>query len=207
MRKLLAVCLAPMFLLACAQGTTTDAEGPALVKVNNTGITEKDVRDEIKMLPREVMEIFGEEDGVEFLLNELAKKEMLYQEALKKGYRKRGEFRDRLEVMKKRLMVEMLLEDEIEKSSRVSDQEVRDFYEQNKQRFIAEVPGNGKEQVMEFEVVRDAIHERLSMIKQKNAFEEYIASLREKYTVEINKEATEAAFGNGPASLGNAPTP
>lgn len=206
MRKLLA-CLAPVLLLACAQGTTTDAKGHVLVKVNNTGITEKDVRDEIRMLPKEVMEVFREEDGVEFLLNELAKKEMLYQEALKKGYQNKGEFRDRVEVMKKRLMVEMLLEEEIEKSATVSDREVRDFYEQNKKRFVAEVPGNGKEQVMDFEVVRDAIHERLSMIKQKNAFEEYIASLKEKYTVEINKEATKAAFGNGPAPPGNAPTP
>jgi hypothetical protein len=49
---------------------------------------------------------------------------------------------------------------------------------------------------MEFEVVENIIRQRLEAEKQRQAFEDYIESLRKKYTVELNQEAIRATFGN-----------
>lgn len=205
MKKLLiVVCLtiSISFLLACTRNTADSSKenGTVLARVNNTNITAKDVRDELGMLPPEVMRLFQEEDGTETLLKELVKKEMLYQEARKKGLQNTGQFRDRLDMLKKRLIVEMLLEEEIEKKAAVSEQEVKDFYEENKKRFEAEMPGNGGTGIMEFDVVKDAIRQRLTAEKQRRAFDNYIEELTGKYAVEMYPDAVEAAFGNRPSS-------
>jgi hypothetical protein len=121
---------------------------------------------------------------------------MIYLEARSKGIQDTKLFQTRLEVLKKRLMVEMALEEKIEKVVTVSDKEVREFYEENKKRFEAEAPDGSRTETMEFEVVENIIRQRLEAEKQRQAFEDYIESLRKKYTVELNQEAIRATFGN-----------
>jgi hypothetical protein len=190
-----------LLVLACQQpggeGTPgTEKQGPYLIKVNDSVITKEDVMDELDLLPVEVKDILGEQGGTEALLQELAKKEMIYLEARSKGIQDTELFQTRLEVLKKRLMVEMALEEKIEKVVTVSDKEVREFYEENKKRFEAEAPDGNKTETMEFEVVENIIRQRLEAEKQRQAFEDYIESLRKKYTVELNQEAIRATFGN-----------
>lgn len=204
MKKLSVFCLAISisFLLACARNATDDSpkeNGTVLARVNDTTITAKDVREELGVLPPEVIRLFQEEDGTEALLKELIKKEMLYQEARRKGLQNTKLFRDRMDMLKKRLIVEMLLEEEIEKKAAVSEQEVKAFYEENKKRFEAEMPGNGGKGIMEFDVVKDAIRQRLTAEKQRRAFDNYIEELTGKYSVETYPDAVEAAFGNRPS--------
>jgi hypothetical protein len=190
-----------LLVFACQQpggeGTPGTAEqGPYLIKVNDSIITKEDVMDELDLLPVEVKDILGEQGGTEALLQELAKKEMIYLEARSRGIQDTELFQTRMEVLKKRLMVEMILEEKVEKTAEVSDKEVRDFYEENKKRFEAEAPEGGKTETMEFEVVENIIRQRLEAEKQRQAFEDYIGSLKKKYTVELNQEAIRAAFGN-----------
>ena len=57
------------------------ATGKYLAKVNNVPITEEDVKSELKSLPPQVRAAFLSEGGIESFLDELVKKELLYQEA------------------------------------------------------------------------------------------------------------------------------
>lgn len=189
--------IAMLFMTACSRTPGTDAgKGQYLAKVNNVKLSEEDIRDELAMLPVEVIRTFEEQGGIVVLVKELAKKEMIYQEAADRGILRNKEFNRRLNLLKKRLAVEMLLEDEIAKGTTVSEQEVRDYYDSHKETFVAEVPGNGKEELMDFELVENLIRKRLAAEKQRAAFEKYMATLTEKYTVELNEEAIKAAFGN-----------
>lgn len=197
MKKLLLLCLVSIFALSCARGPYNGSDkGPYLIKVNDAKLSEGEIRAELDMLPQEVMRAFEGEEGIEDLMKKLAEKEMLYQESLTKGLQNGEEFSKRLNMFKKRLAVEMLLEEEVEKKTAVSDEDVRDFYEKNKENFVAEVPGNGKKGVMEFEVVENVIRRRLMAEKQREVFEKYMSTLREQYTIALDREAIKAAFGN-----------
>ncbi|MEJ2192322.1 MAG: SurA N-terminal domain-containing protein [Nitrospirota bacterium] len=207
MRKFVYVLLATGLLWGCTQGAKeSETSGAYLAKVDGTAITEQDVQSQYDMLPPQVQEVFAEQGGKARLIDELVKKEMLYQEARKADVQKDEKFKERLAEFKKRLMIEILLQKEIGEKSKVSDQEVRDFYEKNKERFSVGKQGEKGSEPIEFETVRKLLKERLQGQKQQEAFESYVDSLKKKYTVERNEEAIRAAFGNAPEP-GSAPTP
>lgn len=173
------------------------AEGNQLAKVDGAVITDKRVREEFDMLPAQVQEMFlTEGGGMQEVVEELIKKELLYLEAKNKGFDKEATFNRRVEDFKKRLMIEHLLEEEIEKKSAVSDKEVRQYYDDNRENFMIEGPGGKKGKVVEFERVKALIEQRLSAEKQKEIFEAYIASLKKTHKVELDRDAIKKAFGN-----------
>lgn len=191
MKKLSYLLAMVVLVLSCAE------EAPRkdyLAKVNGQVITEEDVLKEYEQLPPRIREMFSGERGMEGLLSELVKREILYLEAKKRGYARSGEFRNRVEEFKKRLLIELLLEEEVESKVEVSEGEVRDFYDQNRQLFA--VQGEDGENVVEFDRVRGLIGQRLKAEKQKAAFDSYVGSLREAYRVELAPEEVRAAFGN-----------
>lgn len=120
-------------VFACAK--KEEKRASYLAKVGNTVITEADLEREIKNLPDFVQKMFEGTSGREKFLEELVKRELLYQEALKKGLDKDPAYQRKLEDFKKINIVGLLLEKEIETKTKVSDKEIRDYYEQHKEDF------------------------------------------------------------------------
>ena len=170
--------------------------GEQLAKVDNTIITDTVVREEFGMLPAQVQEMFLKEGSMEDIVDELVKKELLYVEAKQKGLDRAQGFDKKVEDFKKRLMIESLLEEEIEKKASVTDKDVKDFYDKNKKEFVIETPGGGKGKLVEFERVKALIEQRLKAEKQKEVFDAYIDSLNKTHKVDVNREAIKKAFGN-----------
>ncbi|MBI5640106.1 MAG: peptidylprolyl isomerase [Nitrospirae bacterium] len=129
---LVVICIAA--LVAC-QKKTAEQKGPYLAKVGGTQITQAEFDKEFQTLPDYAQQMFEGEAGKEKFLNEIVKKEMLYQEALKKGLDKTPEFSKKVEDFKKLTLVAELLDKEIMSKAKVSDQEVKDYYEKNKDDF------------------------------------------------------------------------
>jgi EpsD family peptidyl-prolyl cis-trans isomerase len=121
------------FLFSCAQ--KEEKKGPYLAKVGNAVITEADLEREIKNLPDFVQKMFEGKSGRERFLEELIKKEVLYQEALKKGLDKDPEYQRKIEDFKKLTLVGLILEREIETKTKVTDQDVKAYYEKHKESF------------------------------------------------------------------------
>jgi peptidyl-prolyl cis-trans isomerase C len=115
---------------ACSKKTET--KGPYLVKVGNAKITEADLDRELKNLPEFAQALFAGSSGKERFLDELVKKEILYQEAVKKGIDKDPQYAAKVEDFKKITLVGLLLEKVIEAKSKVNPQDVKDYYEKNK---------------------------------------------------------------------------
>ena len=115
---------------ACSKKTET--KGPYLVKVGNAKITEADLDRELKNLPEFAQALFAGSSGKERFLDELVKKEILYQEAVKKGIDKDPQYTAKVEDFKKITLVGLLLEKVIEAKSKVNPQDVKDYYEKNK---------------------------------------------------------------------------
>lgn len=207
MRRLLCMSIVPMFALvfalSCSNEPRTEKpikdKGPYLARINGVEIIAQDVRDEFNLIPPEIQQLYAMEDGMESLLEELVKKELLYQEGQKRGYQKEDEFKKQVEEFKKRLTIAHLLSDEVENKAVVPDSAVRDFYESNREKFVREVPGEEKSELIGLEMVEDLIKERLVAEQQKKVFDSYVESLKEKARVELNKEALKSAFANSVA--------
>jgi peptidyl-prolyl cis-trans isomerase C len=133
MKRIAVLLLAVSLLFACAK--KEEKKGAYLARIGNTTITQADFEREMKGLPGFAQQLFKGDGGNEKFLEELIKKEILYQEALKKNLDKNPEFRAKVEDFKKITLVSILLEKEIEAHSKVTDQEVKEFYEKNRADF------------------------------------------------------------------------
>ncbi|MEW6676048.1 MAG: peptidylprolyl isomerase [Nitrospirota bacterium] len=135
MRKVAILILTIPLLFACAK--KKEQNRPYLAKVGEARITQSDFERELKNLPDFAQKMFEDSSGKERFLDELIKKEILYQEALKKGLNKDTEYLKKVEDFKKITLVGQLLEKEIESKAKVSDQDVKDYYEKHRENFTA----------------------------------------------------------------------
>lgn len=144
MKKILFIAFIMSALVLSSVGCAKKGTGPAkdqgkkgavLAKVDSAEITEADFDRELQTLPDYAQQMFEGPAGKEKFLEELIKKEILYQEAVKKGMDKTPEFTKKLEEFKKLSMVQELLEKEIMSKAKVTDQDVKDYYEKNKADF------------------------------------------------------------------------
>lgn len=133
MRKVAVLILTISLLFACAK--KKEQNGPYLAKVGETKITQSDFERELENLPNFAQKMFEDSSGKEKFVDELIKKELLYQEALKKGLDKDTKYLKRVEDFKKIALVGQLLEKEIESKAKVSDKDVKDYYEKHKEDF------------------------------------------------------------------------
>lgn len=136
MRRAVAAGILVFALVSCSK-QAAEQKGPYLAKIDSTTITQQDFEREFRGLPDYAQQLFSDASGKEKFLNEIVNKELLYKEALKKGYDKSTEFMKKLEDFKKLTLVSEVFEKEIMSKAKVSDQDIRDYYEKNKQAFVA----------------------------------------------------------------------
>jgi parvulin-like peptidyl-prolyl isomerase len=134
MKKLAIGLILTVALISCSK-KGVEQKGPFLAKVGNATITEAEYDREFQALPAYAQQLFAGEQGKEKFLNEIINKEILYQEALKKGLDKTPDYQKKLEDFKKLTLVSELFEKEIMSKAKVSDQEVKEYYEKHKQDF------------------------------------------------------------------------
>lgn len=135
MKKAAVFMISLVLVAGCAKTDTAKQGGPYLAKVDGTAITKDDYDRELASLPEYASEMFGNAAGREKFLTELINKEVLYREAIARGLDKNEEFKKKLEEFKKLSLVSMLFESEVMTKAKVSDQEVKDYYEKNKADF------------------------------------------------------------------------
>ncbi|RJQ41026.1 MAG: hypothetical protein C4550_02515 [Nitrospiraceae bacterium] len=160
-----------------------DQKGQYLVKINGVTITKEDLRKKVEALPQFAQKMFEGEEGVSRLVDQLIKEELLYQEAKKKGLDRDAGYLKKVADSQKLILISALLEKEIEDKAKLSDKDIRDFYEKNKADFVVQ----GK--TIEFEKVRDMLAQRLTAQKQKEVFDNYVENLKKAYKIDVNKDA------------------
>ncbi len=171
MKKILMSILCASLLFSCTQKAAEKAsqQGPVVAKVGSAGITQADFEREMKSLPDYAQQLFEGETGKEKFLDEIIKKEILYQEALKKGLDKSPEFNRKLEEFKKLTLASALLEKEIMSKNKVSEQEVKDYYNKHKEDFTTTSQIRASHILVKTEAEANKVLERL---KKGEKFEE-----------------------------------
>lgn len=124
-------------LCACkpAQTEKSSKDGKTLAEVNGHVITTDDLRQEADRLPPYLRPMVQSAEGKKELLDSMIFREIILEKAKKEGLDKSKEVTDRLEDLRKRLIAETYLKQKVEQEAKVSDAEMKNFYEQNRERF------------------------------------------------------------------------
>lgn len=159
MKKTFLVLFSIVFLVSCSKGG--GAKGDYVVKIDNTTISKEEAQAEMNSLPEMAKQFFQGPEGTAKFVDELVKKEMLYLEAKKKGLDKDKDFQRKVEEFKKISLINALLEKEIEKSAKVTDKDVKDFYDGHKDDFTVNTQVKISQIVVKNESEAKKVQERL----------------------------------------------
>ena len=169
--KQLALVLCSMALFACkpASDVETKNDGKTLAEVNGTKITVKDFNAEVENLPPYIRPMAQTPEGKKELLESMVVRELVLEQAKKDGIDKSKEVVTRLEDLKKRVVVEAFVRKKIEQDIKISDDEMKKFYDQNKDKF------KSGEQVKASHILvksESSAQDILSQLKKGASFEE-----------------------------------
>lgn len=139
--KSVVVAVSVMALFGCngkkegASKTETKPAGPVLAEVGSTSITVDSFKKEMESLPPYLKPMTETADGKKEMLETMIIRELILQEASKDGIENAPEVKEKLEELKKRLVVEAYLKKKVEEQAKVSDEDLKKFYDQNKEKF------------------------------------------------------------------------
>ncbi len=134
MKRSLLAFLALFLIVSCSKDS--EKNRAYVLKINGTKITEKDLLEEMGSLPEMARALFQGKDGASRLVDEIINREVLYLEAKKRGLDKDREVKKKLEEATKLILINQLLEKEIKTSVRLTEQDVRDYYNKHREDFI-----------------------------------------------------------------------
>jgi len=133
-RVFVLVAVSVPILFAC--GSTEKKEQDAvLAVVEGERITESMFRKEAENLPPYIRPIVGTKAGRMQFLDSLITRDLLMREALRRGLDRRDEVRARFEQARKSILLEALLRETAESAPGLSDEVLRNHYEENKARY------------------------------------------------------------------------
>ena len=118
-------------------------ENKVLAIVNGKEITENDVKANISRFPKERQSQFYNEEGRKQFLDQMISFELIYNEGLKNGIEKDEQYLIQLEIAKKELLTQASINKLLSEVS-VSDSEIEDYYNSNKDMFISPIKVTAK---------------------------------------------------------------
>jgi len=138
MRKYIIINLILIIILASAffSGCFKTRQGDIVIaSIGNYKITLSDFNERINNLPKRFQRIVLRRKNE--YLQELISDTILYKEALNKGLDKDEETVKVIEEARRKILIARLLHDEIDENIEVTDEDVVDFYEKNKNSYLA----------------------------------------------------------------------
>jgi SurA-like N-terminal domain len=192
-------------------GCTKGSDNAVLAKVNQTKITAGDFKRQLEGLDNVQLEqaVLNDAKARREFLDDLIGIELVNQEAKRQGLDKEADYKKTLDTLtkdyedtKRRLerryqdakrneLFKVLLKKELaEKAKKLeqpTDQEVKDFYEKNRDKMVTM---DGKR--LALKDVQPQIKNRLFQEKQRDLYLGYIKGLREKAKVTVDEKAADA---------------
>lgn len=107
-----------------------------LAKVGGVNITSNDFMSELNNLPEYLKTMADTPQGRKEMLDTMVTCEMILQEARKEGIDKDPAISRKLQDLKNRLIVESYLKKKVESKVNVTEEELKSFYEKNKNKFM-----------------------------------------------------------------------
>jgi peptidyl-prolyl cis-trans isomerase C len=127
----------PVFIIACVVmgfGCARKAQKDVVATVNGKPITITMINEKIARLPQ-YYQTFAAQHKKE-IVDEIIVEELLYEEAKSRKLHNDPDIKELISDAKRKILISRVIEDETRKSSPVSDDDVRDYYEQNKEKYM-----------------------------------------------------------------------
>ena len=174
--------LTALLLLGCGKSREKEMGEKELVRVNDVSIS----LDEFHQISEGQslegkMRLLNEKGLRDFLENYVVTRELLYQEAKKKGFEKNQEIRLKIENFRKMTLIDALMDELLRGKTEVSESEIQQYYKENQDRFTE--PSEIK--IRHLFVTSDAaLKEVMMRLSQKEEF----TKLAEKYNMDKSRE-------------------
>jgi len=167
--------------------------GPALVKVGKAEITQDNFLKEISRIPEWAREQFTGKEGKEKLLDEIIKRELVYQDAKRMKLDKDPEYLEKVKEFEKMTLISIILKKEVEDKAKVDDAEVKEFFDKNADKFTIGTKIRASHILVETEDQAKKLRER---IKKGESFEK-LAGTYSKDKGSASKGGDIGYFGSG----------
>jgi peptidyl-prolyl cis-trans isomerase C len=121
------------FLAGCEK--KVKSAGPVIAKVGKADITQDDFLKEVSRIPDWAKAQFAGKEGKSKFLEELIKRELVYQDAKKMKLDMDPEYREKVKEFEKMNLISLILKKEVEEKAKVDDAEVKEFFDKNADKF------------------------------------------------------------------------
>jgi len=154
-----------------------------VARIGNRKISLNDLYEQIKNLPSYMQDVYKNKDKQFEFLRDYVITELLFDSAKRRNYDKDSEIMEKTNQMKKSLIVQKLIEDEIKDKVKVSEDEIKLYYEAHKKEFIEKKDKQEKQKT--FEEAKEQIKSILVQQREQNAYKDMIEKLlkAEKVTI------------------------
>jgi tetratricopeptide (TPR) repeat protein len=156
--------------------TKTKKEGGVVVaRIGEKEITMTDLENQIEKLPPSVQTQFKDRQGKLTFLQQYVGTELLYDTALRRGFDKDKDVIEGAFQMKKQMMINKLLTEEIPQNIEISEGEIKLYYDAHKEDF----------KDRELNEVKSQIESELKRGKQQEAYNKLVQKMMEAEKVKI----------------------
>jgi tetratricopeptide (TPR) repeat protein len=156
--------------------TGTEKKGGVVVaRIGDREITMTDLENEIEKLPPSVQTQFKDKKGKLRFLQQYVGAELLYDTALRRGFDKDKDVIEGAFEMKKQLMINKLLTEEITQDIQASESEIKLYYDAHKEDFKDK----------KLDEVKSQIESELKRQKQQEAYNKLVMKMMEAEKVKI----------------------
>ena len=125
------------FFSGCQKSGEKGLGEKELVRINSVSISLEEFQQMLEKQPLEgKMKLLSEKGTRDFLENYVVSREVLYQEAKKKGLDKKKDLLVKIEDARRAILIEALLEDVLRGRAEVSEEEIQRYYKENSTFFI-----------------------------------------------------------------------
>ncbi|MFH1282828.1 MAG: hypothetical protein ABII27_04110 [bacterium] len=151
-----------------------------VARIGNKNITMEELENEIRNLPAYLQSDYSDnKKKLEFLKQYIAT-ELMYDSAKRRQYDEDTELKEKLDKLKKSLMVQKLIEEEVAGKVTVTDEEVKYYYEANKKAFVDE-----KNNILPLNKIRDKVKLMIQSEKEQSHVNMLLENLMQTKKVEI----------------------
>lgn len=168
-----------ILLMILTIGFLFSANSKVLAKVDNEKITEQDLKEMIASIPNMNYETLPA-NVKERAINQLIDKKLLYKYAKKKKVEKTKDFKDAMESVKREILVQVFLANEMDKI-KISSSKVKEFYNKNKMTYFAtKAEAKARHILVKDESVAKQIIKTLKKTKSSKLKSKFISLAKEK---------------------------
>ena len=181
-----AVALSLALLVGCQsksskeEGAAAKKSGQTVAEVNGETITTDDFKKEVETLPPYLRPMAETPEGKKELLDTMIVREIILQQAKKDGLDKSPEVAAKVEELRQRVIVEAFLKKKLEEQAKISDADLKKFYDDNKDKFKSGEQVRASHILVKTEAEAQDI---LGQLKKGANFEE----LSKKYSIDAAK--------------------